>query len=518
MRSTNAARAAWLYAPACVFAVVPVLMAAKVYHASVPVSATEFAYLLLPPLACTALFTGVLGALPGSDRAKASGAAFGIVLLNAYPTIAERLGVIPGSAEDVILGLAYLSGLAAVLFALVSKRPELFEALDTLPKIGAVLFVAYIAWWATVRWRAPFDRDGARLVGAPVTLPPGGDTPDIVHLVFDGLGRLDWLARDYQIDGSRLAGRLESAGIRINRTAVANYSQTYLSIGSTLAMGYVNDLAAEVKPIHARRAAAAVIEHAPVVRALVARGYRFTLMSSGYEALADHSAAHDGVRGPTWFGQLQAYVVPYTPFRLLPLQALSHVPHRRRTLRLLEQLESFQPGERPRYVLAHVLAPHPPFVLGPRGETRTPARIFSIQDGSTFHGDREEYRRGFGEQARFILAWIERLAEKWSRLPRRPILIISGDHGPGLGYNMRNPEAGETDARMAVFLAIGGTRGPLPGSPVNIYRHVMTEAFGLQLPALPDRSFVSSWNEPFAFHEVRVSPPEETTRARSLWP
>jgi hypothetical protein len=90
-------------------------------------------------------------------------------------------------------------------------------------------------------------------------------------------------------------------------------------------------------------------------------------------------------------------------------------------------------------------------------------------------------------------------------LPRPPVVIAHGDHGPGLGYDIRTPLRSNTDGRMAIFLGIRG-RWPVAGvrSPVNVYRALFSGIFGATLPSLPDRSFVSSWQKPFDFHEVHV--------------
>ena len=93
-----------------------------------------------------------------------------------------------------------------------------------------------------------------------------------------------------------------------------------------------------------RTIAEAVIRDSAVIRALKRRGYKFTLLSSGYEAVARHPLADDGLFGPTLFTQLEGYVLPRTMFRMLPIAELTYVPQRGRTLWELKALGEYAQG------------------------------------------------------------------------------------------------------------------------------------------------------------------------------
>ncbi len=99
-------------------------------------------------------------------------------------------------------------------------------------------------------------------------------------------------------------------------------------------------------------------------------------------------------------------------------------------------------------------------------------------------------------------SWIGCLT-RWQQLQPRPIVIVHGDHGPGLGYDVVAPERSNVQGRMRIFLGIQSpvTIGPI-GSPVNIYRQVLHSAFGVALPPIADRSYVSAWTTPFDFIPV----------------
>ena len=454
---------------------------------------------LLRDLAVVALAASVVSAIAaalcGSHRTTGAAVCLGVILSSAYPALANALDVAPCTRADAMLGVASIAVMAAGLVWVSRKARSVLDDGHGLLRLMALACLAFFAYSAVVRVaRAPRTADRETLGGPAVHLPETGAAPDIIHVIFDGLGRLDLLQSEYGIDSATVRRGLESRGLRVSEAGVANYAQTYLAVASTLSMEYLDAVRHLATNVNDRTLPGAIIDRSTVVRALKARGYRFTLLSSGYEALSRHPLADDGILGPTLVGHFEGYLLPHTPLRMLPIRRWTFEPHRARIRSTLAALEEYQPGDRPRVIIAHVLLPHPPFTFDAGGGDVTPGGLFSLTDASAFRGRPDEYRRGYGAQARFALATIMRLLDRWNHLPRKPIVIVHGDHGPGLGFDTRRPLAGDTHGRMSIFLGLGGLDGvPPPRSPVNIYRTVFRHVFGVPLSPLPDRSFVSGW-------------------------
>lgn len=494
------------YAAAPVFAAMPVVNAAKLYSASVPIAPAQIVRDCAVLMAVAILVAAGLLGVRGDERTKGAGLSFGVLLAGAYPPLAGAFGVTPCSPADAALGAAFALALTGALWALARWQRQVLASSHGILAALVVAAIGYTCYSVATRiGRSSAAGALLRAGGMPVTLPAGPRPPDIIHIVFDGLGRLDVLGGAYGLDSARIHATLEGRGMTVSDDAVANYSQTYPAVAAVLSMDYLNDAARVAKGGNDRTIAEAIIHKSTVIRALKARGYSFTLLSSGYEALIDHPEADDGVFGPTLFDQFESYLLPRTILRALPIATLTYEPQRRRSRTLLEALETFQPSERPRFVLAHLLLPHPPFLYGTHGRDVTPPGIFSIQDGNAFPGTSDEYRAGYAGQAAYVFERLDQLLARWQRLSPRPIVIVHGDHGPGLGYDIRTPERSNVQGRMRIFL---GTQSPVPlgpiGSPVNIYRQLFRSVFGSALSPLPDRSFVSSWAKPFTFREIRV--------------
>ncbi|MEJ2562144.1 MAG: hypothetical protein P8Z42_05580, partial [Anaerolineales bacterium] len=74
---------------------------------------------------------------------------------------------------------------------------------------------------------------------------------------------------------------------------------------------------------------------------------------------------------------------------------VSYSGHIARQRYILDTLPSLDVIPGPKFVFAHVILPHLPFVFQPDGTIELPDRPFSYMDGSDFEGSVEEYHTGY---------------------------------------------------------------------------------------------------------------------------
>ncbi|MFV2062550.1 MAG: hypothetical protein ACC726_03435, partial [Chloroflexota bacterium] len=143
-----------------------------------------------------------------------------------------------------------------------------------------------------------------------------------------------------------------------------------------------------------------------------------------------------------------------------------------------------EPG--PKYVFAHVLVPHEPYLF--------------LEDG-TFDPEAATYE----SQLRYSNAQIKKLVEPLLALPEdeRPIIILQSDEGPyptryekdrdGFDWTTATPEELVTKFGVLNAMYLPGDEGlaPLPNgmSLVNTYPEVLRRYFDADMPYLPDRSY-----------------------------
>lgn len=413
-----------------------------------------------------------------------------------------------GSYEDGLLASA--AGLLIVWAGLRLARSEVpaswHAALDG---AGLLLVASSILTIATTALRAP----DARAPAAEARAAAPADAPDIYYLVLDGYGRSDVLREYFGHDDGPLLDALRRRGFYVAERARANYGQTLFSLAATLNLDYLDELAREAgEDSQDRRPVIEKVGDSRVARILRARGYEIVAFETGYHGTEWHDADRYLAAGEA-LGEFEAAVLQMTPLAFLARRARqldAFGQHRRRILFTLGSLPLLarQPG--PKFVFAHVVAPHPPFVFLEDGSAAPAAGTFRMQDGSHFleTSSREAYVEGYRAQVAFLSAQVQKaLLALLDASPRPPVVIVQGDHGPGSRLDHDSLENTDLFERMGILSAYhlpGPGDAPLhPGiTPVNSFRVVLGRYFGEPLPLLPDRSFFAVWERPYAFREV----------------
>jgi hypothetical protein len=165
----------------------------------------------------------------------------------------------------------------------------------------------------------------------------------------------------------------------------------------------------------------------------------------------------------------------------------AYIEHRDRILYALDELEDMPSIRGPKFVFAHILAPHEPFVFGAKGEIVERKTPFALNHDVESQ-DTEAYIRGYRDQVEYLNSRVGPLVKKMiaqSKTP--PIIIIQGDHGSLARVSSPN-------ARMTIlnayYLPAGGEQRLYESiSPVNSFRVIFDHYFGGKLDLLKDVSY-----------------------------
>jgi len=256
-----------------------------------------------------------------------------------------------------------------------------------------------------------------------------------------------------------------------------------------------------------------MIQRSSVIRALKGRGYAFDFIGSIYLLTSEHPLADACYCGYPLFGEFESTAAKATPLSAIGFAGLDYRAHRRKIADAFARLEALPARTGPRYVLAHIMSPHPPFVWDSQSREVHPAGAFSLNDGTAYRGSRADYLKGYSEQERYVAerlkAVAERLERESRRLGRDAVIIIHGDHGPRQLWDVVDATKTDGSESLPVLLAIRwagtGHATPAPRSLVNVYRALFNRYFDQAIPLLPDRGFVSSFSKPYDFIEVDPS-------------
>lgn len=412
--------------------------------------------------------------------------------------------------NEAIYGMAmplYIFGALALAALAAWWRPKAF-----VPNLIGLCITGFSAF--NIAWLLldpPPIKQAAASSAQNLALPPG-PRPDIFHIILDGFGREDVLKERMDLDIGQFVDDLEARGFQVVDQARTSYVQTELSVSSTLNMDLLQNLlpASAVKASD-RRLLKPFVQEPAVAAKLMASGYRYAAIGTGFDGL--------------WLGR---YQLPYrvqgsvslfegtllsrTPWRLADAVASSQYDmHREHIKGAFSQLEELAlPTSRPRFVVAHILAPHPPFVFDQSGRPVRPKGPFGFWDGSdylTYAGSPEDYKEGYRAKASYIMNRLLVMIDKLQASGRRPVIILQGDHGSKVGLDQNSLT--RTDLREALcnFYAISvpdsiPLKVPEVDTSVNTYRRLFTAMGAKGLDPYPPKSWYSTAPLPFAFTDV----------------
>jgi hypothetical protein len=336
-----------------------------------------------------------------------------------------------------------------------------------------------------------------------VARPNDAPLRDVYYIILDAYGRSDTLLNTFGYDNSAFLGKLEDMGFYVVECAQSNYSKTDLSLSSSLNMQYVTALDSNLTPENTDRVPLwNLLRENQVKKLFDELGYRTITFETGFHFT--HLNNVDVLYSPErkGFNEFEILYVRTTLARLLDdaglLAHFQYTPEDRKRELILFDLEKLQeipllPG--PKFVFAHLVIPHQPFVFGPDGEPLViPERLLK---GRTYYTVRD-YQTGYTNQVAFISDRIAQVLQSIlanSSVP--PVIIIQGDHGPS-----------HTDvtARMAILNAyyFPGKESTLYPeiTPVNSFRLLSNNYFNTDFELLDDVSYYSEYPYAYQFEVI----------------
>ncbi len=446
-----------------VFGAYPALLVLGANAGVLPIDGDAVARALAASVTITAALLLVLRPLISDLQSRA-------VCLSIVFIASGQYGVVAGSTTRGAPAVLYLVA-SVVVAGLVVRRRTIRSRPSTPWNIGACALLAFSAYLAgpamrsSEPWRPAADAMIDRVLGSAAR-PAHRGSRDIYYLVLDGFGRPDVLKELFDLDLGPFVSALESRGFTVPRASRSNYTQTYLSLGSSLNLGYL-DLAAEMRGSSDRRVLEYLIQHSALMTLGKRAGYRVSVIGSDYSATTRLQSADVCLCEQYGLSETELTILNLTPLRALPLDRWTYAAHRRKLVESFRHLERAADTGHPAFVFAHLLAPHPPFVFAADGAARSSAeRTFGFQDGSHFAGPRAEYVAGYREQAQFVASRILAAVDAiLSRPGPAPIIVLHGDHGPGSMWHWDDLDGGNIRERAAVLSAYyfpGEDRPDLP--------------------------------------------------------
>lgn len=329
------------------------------------------------------------------------------------------------------------------------------------------------------------------------------DLPDIYYIIFDGFGRSDILFDLYDLDNTSFIEALEKRGFFVATDSYANYTQTETSLASSFNMRYLDEAAdflnkykANYFPTHY------MVENSVVKQNLRNFGYNMVGFTSpiSFTDFEDWDFYYRPNLIPDYFSKSFIGTTAITVF----INPLMYRWHYDTVNYVIDTIPSAASLEGPKFVFAHIISPHPPFVLDSDGTFNNPKRLFTLNDANHFmlSGSRSEYKEGYKNQVEFlqnsILLMIDEIISNSDSLK---IIILQGDHGPGMFYDHENLANSDIPERLGILNAFyffdqDYSQLYTQISPVNTFRVIFSQYFNKEIPILIDKHYYYAgvWN------------------------
>ncbi len=344
-----------------------------------------------------------------------------VLLLGAvYGLAAQRLGLDPGYIflmSPVIVCIGYC-------FYRLGKSRRDFR-IATLALNAAAITLTVMNVFSIGHYEVTAARSLSALSDDQETMPvaPVGEMPDIYFIILDEYAHVDTMKEHYDYDNTHFIQYLKDRGFFVAPDSVTMYEETVMCVASILNM--------EVTCEHEhRRVTLERINQNRVMQYLESLGYNLIYFGH-YSELGRYVIDAHLQMNYYLDADYSPFTVQFTNFMLASNIAAplvhNHIAdseyvryHRNAVRNTLKHLGETPALDGPKFVFAHLMIPHVPFIFGPEGEHVPPEHMFN-------YADKEYYRGQYIYATQQIMTVIERILEQSDH---EPIIILQSDHGP----------------------------------------------------------------------------------------
>lgn len=336
--------------------------------------------------------------------------------------------------------------------------------------------------------------------------------PDVFFIILDMYPSNLVLEKYFGFNNKNFTNKLESLGFNVFYNSRANYSRTLLSLTSTLNMEYLHKDTDTVSKKLTLENLYHKLENGKVQSFFKKKGYNFYWFEGGYLPSKPQYSDNEifiPVTGTLYSRQETAdndFLMYFINNSILSpfsekIKVISVEIFRKRINNILVKLPVLANNKDHKFVFAHIMAPHPPFIFG--------------ENGDKIYYDENSMNRkiSFINQLKYINKRMINVLEKILKTNngRNKIIIIQGDHGtreivPNNIYSFKQDWVQEAFGNLnAVYFSDTIKNKKVDyHSPVNTFRFILNQEFNQNNSYLEDKNYYTDFNFPLKLHKIDI--------------
>jgi hypothetical protein len=409
-------------------------------------------------------------------------------MLGAYIAVLPMMVLVGSEAFVLAVGVLAVPVLIATVYRRRMVAIDWLMVTRTLNVGAAVLLVISIASGVL---------SGALDVSTRSSVPIAAavDLPDVFLIMLDGYPRTDTLSEQFDIDNSPWLSQMNGLGFEVAANSRSNYNMTQLTLPSVFAFQHVLEqpgVRPGVAPADQWKSLSTILNRARGIDALHSAGYELTTITSPFSSTA--LTAADVVIDGGEIDEVETALLhrPLVRHILPGLQRLWFADQYRGAL--VDDFDTLErlavPTDHPRFIFAHIFAPHPPFVFDAEGRPQEPAPCFP-ESCQLWNAGYVRSPDDLKPQLRGFLEWTDQKAlvavrAIQAKAVRPPIIVVFSDHG--LRHDLTDRRETTTSMFMA---ATPGHPGLFPDdvTPINIIPRLLNAYAGTTLPLETEETY-----------------------------
>jgi hypothetical protein len=373
----------------------------------------------------------------------------------------------------------------AVLFYLVKKTKRDLTTFTTFLNIIALILVLYNAFNITIfeikKAQTPdtFKVNLQEMRVRELETIEKSQLPDIYYIILDEYASLSTIKTMYHYDNTSFARELGELGFYIAEESRTRYKMTEQSLASSLNMCY----AEKGDKFYA------MIRDNQVVEILEKAGYKVVTFPADDNSLftkSDLVFNFSEEKKSTLINDFYMTLLKTTMLKILYEWYINEkyysYYYRKKTLYIFEKLETMPQLKGPKFVYAHIVCPHWPFVFDRDGGPVDPRHFTDLKN-----------KKYYLDQYIFINKKVKHLVEVLiNKSSSPPVIVLQSDHGPrgfGPGGGYYQMDVGDEWTRIfnGYYLPGKDHQGLYPSiSPFNTFRLIFNLYFNADYPMLKE--------------------------------